>query len=127
MMTTKENVSKRRLVFAKAFGIPGIIMAIIAMGFTVSAAIAAMTSSEIVNLFTSKVLSFSITDFVNVPVLAFCVCTLAWAMFSVVMCVMSRALGVTNKMNQTGIVLSVVSSICSVSLATFSVVYMIFA
>ncbi|MBE6793379.1 MAG: hypothetical protein E7532_00350 [Ruminococcaceae bacterium] len=126
-MTTEQTVPKRRLVFAKAFGVPGIVSAIIAMGFTVTEAIAAMTSSEVVNLFTSKWLSFSMTDFVNIPVLAFCICTLAWAMFSVIMCIMSRSLGVSNKMNQTGIVLSVVSSICSVSLAFFSVVYMIFA
>lgn len=120
-------VSRRRRVFAKAFGIPGLISAIISMWFTVAQSLVAITASGATELFAYKLLHKSISSVINIPLLTLCFFSLIWAVFAVVLCVLSRFLGTSMKINQTGFILSVVSSICSVSLACFSIVYMILA
>lgn len=123
----KPTVSKSRRVFARTFGIPGLIFAIISMWFTVAQTLVAMTTSGVAELLAQKFFHLSLSQIMNIPLLALCVCSLFWAFFSVVLCVLSKFLGTSIKINQTGIVLSVISSICSVSLACFSIVYMILA
>lgn len=120
-------VSRRRRVFAKAFGIPGLISAIISMWFTVAQSLVAITASGATELFAYKLLHKSFSSVINIPLLTLCFFSLLWAVFAVVLCVLSRFLGTSMKINQTGFILSVVSSICSVSLACFSIVYMILA
>lgn len=123
----KPVISKSRKVFARTFGIPGLIFAIISMWFTVAQALVAMTTSGIAELLAKKFFNLSLTQIMNIPLLALCVCSLFWAFFAVILCTISKFLGTPLKINQTGIVLSVISSICSLSLACFSIVYMILA
>lgn len=123
----KPAVSKRRRVFAKTFGIPGLISAIISMWFTVAQSLAAMTASGFAELIAQRFLHMSLAQIMKIPVLTLCFCAVMWAMFAIVLCVLSRFLGTSSKINQAGFVLSVVSVICSVSLACFSILYMILA
>lgn len=123
----KPMVSKRRRIFAKAFGIPGFIFAIISMWFAVAESLVAMTASGFADIFAKRLLHMSFYQIINIPLLALCICSISWAVFGIVLCVLSRFLGASTKVNQAGFVLSVVSIICSVSLACFSVVYMILA
>lgn len=120
-------VSKRRRVFAKAFGIPGLISAIISMWFAVAESLVAMTASGFAEIIAKRVLHMSLSQLMNIPVLTLCFLSVMWALFAVVLCALSRFLGTSIKINQAGFVLSVVSIICSVSLACFSIVYMILA
>lgn len=124
-MASYEPVSKRRRVFAKSFGIPGLIFAIISMWFTVAQAFVAMTASGFAEIFAQHILHISLAELVNIPVLSLCLCSMIWAAFSIALCAVSRFVGTATKINQAGFVLSVVSAICSVSLAFFSIVYMI--
>lgn len=119
------EVSRRRRVFSKAFGIPGLISAIISMWFTVAQSLVAITASGATELVTYKLLHKSFSSVINIPLLTLCFFSLIWAVFAIVLCVLSRFLGTSMKINQTGFILSVVSSICSVSLGCFSIVYMI--
>lgn len=123
----KPIVSKRRRIFAKTFGIPGFIFAIISMWFTVAESVVAMTASGIAEIITRKVLNMSLADIMNIPVMALCGASLVWAIFAITLCALSRFLGTSTKLSQTGLVLSVVSVICSLSLACFSIIYMILA
>lgn len=125
-MTSYESVPKRRRVFAKTFGIPGFIFAIISMWFTVAQSFVAMTASGIAEIFANRILHISLAQIVNIPVLSLCLCSMMWAAFSIALCSVSRFVGTATKINQAGFVLSVVSVICSVSLAFFSIVYMFF-
>lgn len=140
-MTTQQNnqttaasvypatpaVSKRRRVFAKTFGIPGFIFALISMWFTVAESMVAITASDIAEIITAKLLHMSLADIMSIPVMTLCLCSVVWAMFAIVLCVLSRLLGTGSKLNQAGLILSIVSVICSASLACFSIVYMILA
>lgn len=123
----KPAVSRRRRVFARTFGIPGLIFAIISMWFTVAQSLVAMTASGFAEILAQRLLHMSLSQIMSIPVLGLCFCSLMWAMFSIVLCALSRFLGTSIKINQAGFVLSVVSIICSVSLACFSIVYMILA
>lgn len=123
----KPVVSKRRKVFAKTFGIPGLIFAIISMWFAVAESLVAMTASGFAEILAQRLLHMSISQILNIPILALCFCSIMWAVFAIVFCALSRFLGTSIKINQAGFVLSVVSIICSVSLACFSIVYMILA
>jgi len=118
-------VSKRRTVFAKAFGIPGFIFALVSMWFTVAQSLVAMTASGIAEIIAARLLRMSLSQIMNIPMLSMCMCSMMWAMFAVALCVLSRFLGTSTKLNQTGFILSIVSVICSVSLTCFSIVYMI--
>lgn len=122
---TKPVVSKRRRVFAKTFGIPGFIFALISMWFTIAQSLVAMTASGIAEIIAERFLRMSLSQIMNIPMLSMCLLSMMWAMFSIVLCVLSRFLGTSTKVNQTGFILSIVSVICSVSLACFSIVYMI--
>ena len=121
----KPAVPKRRIVFAKTFGIPGFIFALVSMWFTIAQSLVAMTASGITEIIAEKIFRMSLEQIMNIPMLGLCWLSMMWAMFSIVLCVLSRFLGTSTKLNQTGFVLSVVSVICSVSLACFSIVYMI--
>ncbi|MDO4419394.1 MAG: hypothetical protein Q4B92_03425 [Ruminococcus sp.] len=123
----KPVVSKRRRVFARTFGIPGFIFAIISMWFTVAQSLMAMTASGITEILAQKLLHMSFAQIMNAPLLALCCISVMWATFSIALCALSRFLGTSIKINQAGFVLSVVSIICSVSLSCFSIVYMILA
>lgn len=118
-------ISRKRRVFARTFGIPGFIFALISMWFTVAQSIVAMTASGIAEIIAERFLKMSLSQIMNIPMLSMCLCSMIWAMFSVALCVLSRFLGTPTKVNQTGFILSIVSVICSVSLAFFSIVYMI--
>ena len=124
-LNTMPTASKRRMVFARAFGIPGFIFALISMWFTVAQSVVAMTASGVAEIIAEKFLWMSLTQIMNVPMLSMCLISMMWAMFSIALCVLSRFLGTSTKINQTGFILSIVSVICSVSLACFSIVYMI--
>lgn len=121
----KPAVSKRRKVFAKTFGIPGFIFALVSMWFTIAQSLVAMTASGITEIIAEKFFRMSLAQIMNIPMLGLCWLSMMWAMFAIVLCVLSRFLGTSTKLNQTGFVLSLVSVICSVSLACFSIVYMI--
>lgn len=123
----KPAVSKRRRVFSKTFGIPGLIFAITAMWFAVAESLVAMTASGFAEIIAERLLHMSLAQLLNIPVLALCFCSVMWAVFAIVLCALSRFLGTPGKINQAGFVLSVVSIICSVSLACFSILYMILA
>lgn len=123
----KLGASRKQRVFSKAFGIPGLISAIISMWFTVAQSFVAITASEISEIVNIKIFYMSVNQIMNIPLLALCFCAVLWAILSVVLCVLSRFLGQPMKISQTGFVLSIVSSICSVSLTCFSIVYMILA
>lgn len=118
-------VSKRRLVFARTFGIPGFIFALISMWFTLAQSVVAMTASGVAEIIAEKLFWMSLSQIMNIPMLSMCLLSMMWAMFSVALCTISRFLGTSTKVNQTGFILSIVSVICSVSLACFSIVYMI--
>lgn len=123
----KPAVSKRRLIFARTFGVPGFIFALISMWFTVAQSLFAMTSSGFPEMIAEKFIRISVAQIMNIPMLGLCCLAMMWAMFAVALCVLSRFLGMSTKINQAGFILSVVSVICSVSLACFSIVYMILA
>lgn len=123
----KPIVSRRRRIFARTFGIPGLIFAIISMWFTVAESVVAMTASGVAEAITRKVMNLSLADIMSIPVMALCVAALVWAMFAIALCALSRFLGTSSKLSQTGLILSVVSVICSLSLACFSIIYMILA
>ncbi|MBR3987981.1 MAG: hypothetical protein IKK10_01610 [Clostridia bacterium] len=118
-------VSKRRKIFAKTFGVPGFIFALISMWFTIAQSLVAITASEIAEVIAEKFLRMSLSQIMNIPMLGLCSLSMMWAMFAVALCALSRFLGTSTKINQTGFILSIVSVICSVSLACFSIVYMI--
>ncbi len=118
-------VSKRRMVFARTFGIPGFIFALISMWFTVAQSLVAMTASGIAEIIAERLLRLSISQIMNIPMLSMCLCSMMWAMFAIALCALSRFVGTSTRLNQAGFVLSIVSVICSVSLTCFSVVYMI--
>ena len=118
-------VSKRRLIFARTFGIPGFIFALISMWFTVAQSVVAMTASGVAEIIAEKLFWMSLSQIMNIPMLSMCMLSMMWAMFAVILCVLSRFLGTSTKVNQTGFILAIVSVICSVSLACFSIVYMI--
>ena len=122
----KPQVSKRRLIFAKTFGIPGLIFGIISAWFTVAQSLVAMTAPDVAELI-AKGLFASFSQFMNFPMLALCFFAVMWAGFSIALCALSRFLGTTLKINQAGFVMSIVSVICSVSLSCFSIIYMFLA
>lgn len=126
-MATEQTVSKRRRVFAKTFGIPGFIFALISMWLTIAQSLVAMTASSLAEILAQKFLHISMLQLINIPVLSLCFCSMAWAAISIVLCVISRFVGTSTKLNQTGFVLSLVSVICSASLACFSLIYIVFA
>lgn len=121
----KPIIPKRRLIFARTFGIPGFVFALISMWFTVAQSLVAMTASGIAEIIAEKFLRMSLSQIMNIPMLSMCLCAMLWAMFSIALCALSRFLGTSTKLNQTGFILSIVSVICSVSLSCFSIVYMI--
>ena len=120
----KPQVSKRRKVFARTFGIPGLIFGIISAWFTVAQSLVAMTAPDLTQLISRRLFFISFRQVMNVPVLALCFCSVMWAGFSVALCTLSRFLGTSAKVNQAGFVISIVSVICSVSLSCFSIIYM---
>ena len=121
------EISKARRVFARTFGIPGLIFAIISMWFAVCESLVAITASGLTELIIKRILHMSFSQIMNIPILSLCVCAVMWAVLAIVLCALSRFLGTAIKINQAGFVLSVVSIICSLSLACFSIVYMILA
>ncbi len=121
---TKPQVSRRRRVFSRTFGIPGLISGIISAWFTVAQSLIAMTAPDLTRLIARGLLFSSFKQITNVPLLALCFCSVIWAGFSIALCVLSRCLGTSTKSNQAGFVLSIVSAICSVSLSCFSIIYM---
>lgn len=118
-------VSKRRRVFSRTFGVPGFIFALVSMWFTIAQSLVAMTASGIAEVIAERFFRMTLSQIMNIPMLGLCWISMMWAMFAIALCALSRFLGTPTKLNQTGFILSIVSVICSVSLACFSIVYMI--
>lgn len=121
----KPVISRRRLIFARTFGVPGFIFALISMWFTIAQSLVAMTASEVAEVIAERFFRMTLSQVMNIPMVGLCCLSMMWAMFSIALCALSRFLGTSTKLNQAGFIFSIISVICSLSLTCFSIVYMI--
>ena len=123
----KHVITRRRRIFSKTFGIPGFIFSLLSGWFAVLQSFMAITAIGTTELANENLLMITFAEIMNIPVLTLCFCALFWAFLSIAACALSRFLGTFTKINQAGLVISVVSVICSTSLGFFSVIYMLMA